>query len=344
MRRTSGVLWAVAAVAAAALAVVLFVLPTGQYLILPGITQNLNRIVHVSGGQPPRRGRILMVAVSVEPANWLQVLTARWRPGQELLPAQELMPSGMTFNQYVELSYLQMQQSHDDAKAAAFRALGMPVRTLPPEVYVGGIEPGGPSNGRLEVMDRLVAVDGAPVTSAAEVVSMMHGIRPGSVVRVRVERNGAARTVAIRTATSPIDHKSAFLGVELMQVTPYRFPREVRIDTSQIGGPSAGMMFSLAIIAQVRPRPTFPGSEVVAGTGEITPSGQVEPIGGVAEKVITAYRSGAHLFLCPAANYQAAVAVKKALGIPIRIVPVATLGQALTAVGYTPGTSGQLAG
>jgi Lon-like protease len=343
MRRIQNWLWAVAVLVVGAALVAAFALPTGQYLITPGVTQNLNRIVHVSGGTTPKRGRILMVAVGVEPANWLQVLTARFRPADELLPSGSLMPAGMTFNQYVQLSMLEMQQSHADAQAAAFRAMGMKVTTLAPQVYIASVESGGPSAGRLEAMDRLLSLDGKPVTSAVGVVDQMHGIEPGTTVHLKVVRGSRTLTVSVVTRVSPLDNKSAFLGVELMQVAPYKFPRKVSIDTSNIGGPSAGMMMSLAIIAQTRPKAAFPGSHVVAGTGEITPTGQVEPIGGAGAKVLTAYDSGATVFLVPVANYASAKAVKDALHLPIRIIPVSTLSQALSAVGYNPAVASKAA-
>ncbi len=344
MRRAGSWLWAALILVLGAAAVAAFALPTGQYLVTPGVTQNLNRIVSVSGGTRPRHGRILMVAVGVEPANWAQVLTAGFNPADELLPGGALMPAGMSFNQYVKLSMLEMQQSHADAQAAAFRALGMRVTTLAPQVYVAGVEAGGPSQGHLQVMDRLISVAGHRVTSATMVVNLMHSIEPGTTVKVEVARGAKTLTVPVATRVSPIDNRSAFLGVELMQIAPYRFPRKVSIKTADIGGPSAGMMFSLAIIAQTRPEISFPGNAVVAGTGEITPTGQVEPIGGAGAKVLTAYRSGATLFLCPTANYAAAAAVKRALDIPIRIVPVSSLSQALAAVGYQRSGSAQALG
>lgn len=341
MRRFGNLLWAAAVVVGGALAIFGFAVPTGQYLITPGVTQNLDRIVHVAGGTRPRHGQLLMVAVGVEPANWFQVLTAGLHPADEILPAGELMPAGMTFNQYVQLSMLEMRQSHADAQVAAFRALGMPVRTLAPEVYVAGVESDGPSAGRLDVMDRLLSIDGKPVRSAAGVVNEMAGIEPGTTVHVRLVRGSRTLDVAVTTRLSPLNDKSAFLGIEVMQIAPYQFPRRVTIDTSNIGGPSAGMMMSLAIIAQTRPTATFPGRRVVAGTGEITPTGQVEQIGGAGAKVLTAYDSGATIFLCPTANYAQAESVKKALHLPIRIVPVTTLDGALSALGYpTTGSAG----
>lgn len=332
--RNFGVWFAgIAALVAAAVAFLVFV-PTGQYVILPGITQNLNQIVSVSGAKPPSRGRLLMVAVTVEPSNWFHVLAARWQPAEELLPSGELFPSNMTFSQYVDLSMLQMQQSHVAAKAAAFRALGMPVKTLTPEVYVAALVPKEPADGHLDVMDQIVAVDGTKVTGALPLTHLVEAVKPGSEVSIQVVRGTKTLTVHLRTAKSPFNPKQSFLGVELTQLQPYQFPRKVTIRTSEIGGPSAGMMFAVEIISQVHPEPNLPGGRVIAGTGEITPGGSVLPIGGAGEKVVTAYDSGARTFLVPKANYASALRVKNALHLPIRVIPVETLDQALQAIGY----------
>ncbi len=324
---------AAATLVAAALAFLLFV-PTGEYVILPGITQNLNRIVTVSGARPPRRGRLLMVAVTVEPSNWYRILAARWQPAEELLPKGELFPPNMSFSQYVNLSFLQMQQSHVAAKAAAFRALGLSVRMLAPKVYVAATVPNEPADGRLDVMDQIVSFDGHRVTGALALTHLVEAVKPGSDVTIGVIRHGKNLVVHLRTAKSPFNPKESFLGVELTQLVPYRFPRQVTIRTSEIGGPSAGMMFAIEIIAQVHPESALPGGRVIAGTGEITPSGRVLPIGGAGEKVVTAYDSGARLFLVPQANYASAVRVRNALNLPVRVVPVKTLDQALAAIGY----------
>lgn len=318
---------------AAALVFLLFI-PTGEYVILPGITQNLNQIVSVSGAKPPSRGRLLMVAVTVEPSNWYHVLAAGFQPAEELLPTGELFPSNMTFSQYVDLSLLQMQQSHVAAKAAAFRALGMPVKTLTPKVYVAALLPREPADGHLDVMDQIVGFDGHKVTGALSLTHLVQAVKPGTQVSITVIRGGKTRTVQLRTGKSPLNAKQSFVGVELTQLVPYQFPRTVKIRTSEIGGPSAGMMFAVEIISQVHPEAALPGGRVIAGTGEITPSGSVLPIGGAGEKVVTAYDSGARTFLVPKNNYASAMRVKNALHLPIRVIPITTLDQALQAIGY----------
>jgi PDZ domain-containing protein len=68
-----------------------------------------------------------------------------------------------------------------------------------------------------------------------------------------------------------------------------------------VGGPSAGMMFALAIYDVLTPG-SLTGGKVIAGSGEISPDGTVGPIGGIGQKLPAAERDRARLFLVAADN------------------------------------------
>ena len=105
----------------------------------------------------------------------------------------------------------------------------------------------------------------------------------------------------------------------------YKFPFTVSIRVGDIGGPSAGMMFALGIIDKLTPL-NLTGGKFIAGTGEITAAGQVQPIGGIQQKMVGARDAGATVFLTPAANCpDTAVAVPAGL----RVVKVSTLSGAI---------------
>ena len=89
------------------------------------------------------------------------------------------------------------------------------------------------------------------------------------------------------------------IGVEVQQ--GYKFPFPITITVGNIGGPSAGMMFALGIIDKLTPM-NLTGGKFIAGTGEITASGEVEPIGGIQQKMVGARDAGATVFLTPAAT------------------------------------------
>ena len=79
----------------------------------------------------------------------------------------------------------------------------------------------------------------------------------------------------------------------------------VTYNLQDVGGPSAGMMFSLAVIDKLTEDDLTEG-HFVAGTGTISEDGTVGPIGGIEHKVEASQEAGAELFLAPAANCEAA--------------------------------------
>jgi PDZ domain-containing protein len=114
------------------------------------------------------------------------------------------------------------------------------------------------------------------------------------------------------------------IGVQVQE--NYKFPFNVRITVGDIGGPSAGMMFALGIIDMLTPM-NLTNGKFIAGTGEITASGQVEPIGGIQQKMVGARDAGATVFLAPAGNCSDTVG---AVPAGLRVVKVSTLSQAVT--------------
>ena len=71
--------------------------------------------------------------------------------------------------------------------------------------------------------------------------------------------------------------------------------------TSGVGGPSAGLMFSLGVVDKLTAGSLTAG-KTIAGTGTIDDKGLVGPIGGVQQKVVGAPRDGATFFLTPTRN------------------------------------------
>ena len=102
------------------------------------------------------------------------------------------------------------------------------------------------------------------------------------------------------------------------------FPFEVSISSGDIGGPSAGLMWSLGLDDLLTPGDLTHG-ETIAGTGTISRDGRVGPIGGVQDKIAAAKAAGATLFFVPAGNYREAKGVAGSL----RLVSVRSFGQAL---------------
>ncbi|MCZ4609094.1 hypothetical protein O3S80_36100 [Streptomyces sp. Lzd4kr] len=107
---------------------------------------------------------------------------------------------------------------------------------------------------------------------------------------------------------------------------------KVTLKLADVGGPSAGLLFSLGIIDKLDGDGTggdLTGGRTIAGTGTIDPAGKVGAVGGVSLKTQAASRDGATVFLVPKAECGDA---KAELPEGLRLVPVTTLKSAVNAL------------
>lgn len=264
-------------------------------------------IVQISGQKTYEpEGQLRLTTVSVtNPEAELSLLEAMWawmRSDQDVLPVEAMYPDNSTAEQERAESAAQMVSSQDTAIAVALSELGY---ELPTHVEVTGVNPGGPSDGKLKARDKIESVDGKPVGTLEELFAALDGVTPGDTVEVGVRRDGSSRTFEITTGAAPDDPGRAIVGV--LVGTGYEFPFDVRVGIDEsIGGPSAGLVFALSIYDNLTPGSLTDG-KVVAGTGTIAPDGTVGPIGGIREKIIGAAEDGAELFLVPPDNCEAAL-------------------------------------
>jgi PDZ domain-containing protein len=340
-RRQLTLLIAVAGIAAAVLAAALIPVP---YVILsPGPT--LNTLAAQSGGKYliqisghhtyPTNGHLNLVTVAYRggPADSLNLFAALqgWlTPHEAVVPQAELFGTNQTQEQVTRQDTQQMVGSQQLAQAAALCQLGIKFRTVDTVNYV---QAGLPAAGVLHKGDVITAVDGKPVTCKTPVGALIKAHAPGAAVVLTVDRNGVTHDFRLKTASAG---GKAVVGIRVLET--YKFPFQVKISVGDIGGPSAGLMFSLGIIDKLTPG-SLTGGKFIAGTGEISANGAVSPIGGIQQKMAGARAAGATVFLTPAANCpDTAGAVPQGL----RLVKVYTLAgavrdlKALTAGGSVP--------
>jgi PDZ domain-containing protein len=315
-----------------AVAIAISVLVPVPYVILgPGPT--LNTLGKDSSGHPlitisghatyPTNGHLNMVTVSYQGCqgnrfNIFTALVAWLNPHQAVVPENEICPAGQTQKQTQEQNTQEMTSSQEIATAAALTELHIPYST---QVVVVQPDKGFPAYGVLKAGDVIKSVDGQPVTGQASLTKLIAAHPAGSTLTLDITRAGQNRQVQVGTRQSgghPV------MGVEIME--QYKFPFQVNITVGDIGGPSAGMMFALGIIDKLTKLDLTAG-RFIAGTGEITASGQVQPIGGIQQKMIGARNAGATIFLTPATN---CADTKGAVPKGMRLVKVSTLNQAVT--------------
>jgi Lon-like protease len=322
----------IAGLAALAAIGVSVLVPVPYVILMPGPT--LNTLGTDSSGKPlitisghrtySTSGNLNMVTVSYTGnpppdtgVNIFQALRAWLDSSEAVVPASEIFPAGQTAQQTQQQDTAQMAGSQQQATAAALTALHISYATT---VSVLQTEPGTPASGVLKAGDVFKSVNGTPVTGPTSLTSLITAHPAGTVLHLVVVRDGKDVPLSVATKESgghPI------IGVEVQE--GYNFPFTVSISVGDIGGPSAGMMFALGIIDKITTL-NLTGGKFIAGTGEITAAGQVEPIGGIQQKMVGARDAGATVFLTPAGNCSDTAG---AVPAGLRIVKVSTLSQAI---------------
>ena len=153
------------------------------------------------------------------------------------------------------------------------------------------------------------------------------GLRPAAR-RDRAPQLEPCRSPGAARSPPTVQDGRKIIGVDIAPAI-VRFPFQVtlNIDT-EIGGPSAGLMFSLGIYDTLTPG-SLTGGETIAGTGTMDLSGTVGPIGGIDQKIAASRNAGAEIFLVPADN---CADVKDARPGDMRLVKVTTLSDAVASV------------
>jgi PDZ domain-containing protein len=305
--------------------------PVPYVVLLPGPTLNTlgsdtsgQPLIKISGHQTYATiGHLNMVTVGFNGGpgvrlNIFQALRGWLSPTNAVVPEAEIFPPGQTAEQTHAQDVEEMASSQETATAAELTELHIPYQTL---AVVVSTTPGYPASTVLKAGDVILAVDGKPVTGPASLSALITAHPAGSTLQLTVLREG--KTLSLPVATKNSGGKP-IIGVEVQQ--QYKFPFTVTIDVGNIGGPSAGMMFALGIIDKLTPM-NLTGGKFIAGTGEITPAGQVQPIGGIQQKMAAARSAGATVFLTPADNCSNTAG---AVPAGLRIVKVSTLSQAVS--------------
>ncbi|WP_109472208.1 PDZ domain-containing protein [Ornithinimicrobium cavernae] len=229
-------------------------------------------------------------------------LLAELNPATDVYDADLIYPPDVTAQEIQEQNVELMSQSQLGAAVVALRAIGIEV---PEEVKVAQVIKDAPAADTLEVNDQIVSVDGTEITSPEDVRVRLQDYEPGEAVPFTILRDGEELELDVPTGEGdpdPLDPDApprTVIGVYL--ASDFELPYEVTIDAGNVGGPSAGMMFSLAIYDKITPGQLTGGLDF-AGTGTISSDGTVGGIGGIRQKMHAAEDAGVDYFLAPAEN------------------------------------------
>lgn len=270
----------------------------------------------------PTSGHLNMTTVSQSDGLSMGQALALWLSGREqLVPRDLVYPPDKSKDDVDTENTKDFKSSEDNAEYAALGYL-----KYPKAVTVQTVSDPGPSVGKLQDGDAIDLVNNKPVANLDEFTAILKSTKPGDQLIIDYRRKGGdIGTTTITLGKNP-DRDYGFLGVGVVDA-PWA-DMTIDFNLANIGGPSAGLMFSLAVVDKLTTGDLNDG-KFVAGTGTITSDGKVGPIGGITHKMLAAQEAGATIFLVPAENCADA---KSARDIDLQLIKVETLNQAVDAL------------
>jgi PDZ domain-containing protein len=323
-----------------------FLLPVPFVKLAPGPTFNVigesdgQPVIKISGGQTfPVTGSLDMTTVleSGGPRGGLTFVDAiaSWlNPSDAVVPRELLFPDDVSGAEVEKHNALMFSTSESNAIAAAMTYLKRPVLS---KVVVSAVFQDSPAFGVLNPKDEIVAIDGVEVTQPDQVAKAIRSKPIGTTFEFTISRDGVddgngctkdnvEQKVTVTSAANPDDDTKPYIGISVSELYSAGFPIDFTL--TDVGGPSAGLMFATGIVDKLTPD-NLTGGKHIAGTGTIDPGGTVGPIGGIRQKLAGARGAGAELFLMPKEHCGEAAG-----HIPdgLTVVPVETLADGVAAI------------
>ncbi len=303
------------------------------YVYKPGGADALNPIVNVEGGYDSE-GDMHLVTVRGGQATPIQYLWAKVLPNHEIYPLKEVRPEGVSEDEYFHAQLQMMESSQEASKVVAYKAAGEDITINYDGVYVVGVVEGMPADGKLKSGDRITGINGEEIKESKDLINYVENRQAGDTITLEVVRDEKQLTKDVKLKKFKEADNKVGIGIRLVTDRSVKVSPKVNFSSGSIGGPSAGLMFSLEIYDQLTKNDLTNGYQI-AGTGEVDYNGNVLPIGGIDKKIIAADQEGCKIFFAPnedgaeGSNYEVAKKTAEEIDTDMKIVPVDTFEDAL---------------
>ena len=238
------------------------------------------------------------------------------------------------------LGYQSMTTAKQIAEYVAYTRLGLDASFVYGDIIIEELvclENPGPMSAckQLQLGDTITTLDGEPTPTLLDLAPLMADKKPGDIVTLTIkpanlpEGSSLEDVKRIQLIADPDTPTRPIIGFIPADTRTVQLPFEVDIDTDQIGGPSAGLAFTLALLDELTPGDLMGGVKVAA-TGTIEEDETVGAIGALAQKAVAVKAAGVKVFLVPKGQSEEELAdARRAAGPSVRIEPVADLTEAL---------------
>lgn len=302
------------------------------YVSKPGMAKELDGVIAVDGGTEAE-GKFMLTTVWMGKANLLTYYMAENNKYHKIYDLEDIRYEDETDEEYTVRQLYMMEESQENALQVAFKEAGKEVSTEYLGIYVLSVLKDSPADHILRAGDRITKIDQSSFESSKGFTDYIQNKQAGDQVTITFIRDGKEEEATITLKVVEAIGKPG-IGISLVEDKEVYTDPAVEIDTDEIGGPSAGLMFTLEIYNQLVEEDITKGY-LIAGTGTMSTDGTVGPIGGIDQKIVAADKSGAEIFFAPNENgkegsdYQVAVQTAKDIGTDMQIVPVDTFDDAV---------------
>ncbi|MEW9697764.1 SepM family pheromone-processing serine protease [Paenibacillus sp. SI8] len=322
----------------------MFFVQLPYFIFMPGTAEEIKPMVTIPKGADTEKGALMLTTVRVADANLVNYLIGIVHPYEEIQPKTSVFRKGESEQEYSQRQEYVMLTSQASAIQAAYTKAKIPFHISHEGVMVLKTLPGMAGEKALKPGDVLLKAGDTDIKVAQDLLDSLKGKKAGENVEITFVRDKAEQKATLTLAVLPAQEGSTQrvgIGVvpaDMQSVKADQADQQVTIKAGEIGGPSAGLMFSLEIYNQLTPTDITKGHRI-AGTGTIDSNGTVGPIGGIQHKIIAADKQGAEYFFAPKdvtledgtkiQNYSDAVARANQIKTKMKIVEIGTMEDAV---------------
>lgn len=313
----------------------------GWYIETPGIATKLSSMIKVNGKSDKSKGSYRLTSVRIMGATPFLALHSLSNPVDSFIPKSSFMGDA-NMDEYEKLQTYFLETSENNAKMIALKLANKPYTMKYEGVYVMNVVSDSNFNKKLKMGDIITKINDISFNSAKDMINYIATLKVGDPIKVTFIRDNKEHNVTDKLKVIKSMKKTG-IGVELVTKTDIDSPEKIKINADGLGGPSAGMMFTLEIYQMLSGEDLRKGRNI-AGTGEMLADGTIGRIGGIDKKVVAANNAGATIFLAPddeitkemkdaipniQSNYEEAKETAEKLKLKIKVVPVKTIQDAI---------------
>jgi PDZ domain-containing protein len=304
-----------------AVLILLNLIPTSYFLVIPGQAINLSENITVENGGKDAKGHFLLTSTAIIKANLLLYIYGFFDPNIDLKNSNNETLLNIAQKDYINIMEKLMKESQMISKVVALREAGYSPEISGRGMLIKGILDNSPAKNKLLPGDVIIKIDEKPIRTLEEFSEIIRSYSSNQIVRVIFLRDNSTYSTSISLIELPnTDDKTERIGIGVYADTKdlqCRFPLKIKINLEKVKGPSAGLMIALEILNQLTEN-DLSSSLLVAGTGNLSMDGRISEVDGIKQKIISAKKHKADVFLVPQKNYPEALKFSHG----IRIIPV----------------------